>query len=70
MLQKMILIQLKGQERFRSLAPMYYKGSKAAVVVYDITTYVKKYPITFSNRNFYLRKPSKEPKNGIDFKFL
>ena len=26
-----------GQERYRSLAPMYYRGAKAAVVVYDIT---------------------------------
>merc|ERR1712136_592520 len=26
-----------GQERYRSLAPMYYRGAAAAVVVYDIT---------------------------------
>jgi len=29
-----------GQERYRALAPMYYKGAKAALVVYDITSYV------------------------------
>ena len=27
----------KIQERYRSLAPMYYRGAAAAVVVYDIT---------------------------------
>ncbi|XP_011406792.1 PREDICTED: ras-related protein Rab-22A-like [Amphimedon queenslandica] len=26
-----------GQEKYRGLAPMYYRGSAAAVVVYDIT---------------------------------
>jgi len=26
-----------GQEKFRALAPMYYNGAKAAVIVYDIT---------------------------------
>ena len=27
-----------GQERYASLAPLYYRGSSAAVVVYDITS--------------------------------
>ena len=27
-----------GAERFRSLAPMYYRGAAAAVVVYDVTS--------------------------------
>mmetsp|Transcript_42447 Transcript_42447/g.113257 ORF Transcript_42447/g.113257 Transcript_42447/m.113257 type:complete len:100 (-) Transcript_42447:200-499(-) len=26
-----------GQEKYHSLAPMYYKGAAAAIVVYDIT---------------------------------
>lgn len=26
-----------GQEKYKSLAPMYYKGAAAAIVVYDIT---------------------------------
>ena len=30
----------KGQERYRSLAPMYYRGAAAALVVYDITDQV------------------------------
>lgn len=25
-----------GQERYHSLAPMYYRGAQAAIVVYDI----------------------------------
>ena len=29
-----------GQERYRSLAPLYYRNAQAAVVVYDITTKV------------------------------
>ena len=28
---------VSGQERYRSLAPMYYRGAAAALVVYDIT---------------------------------
>ena len=32
------LIQLSSSiERYRSLAPMYYRGAAAAIVVYDIT---------------------------------
>lgn len=27
-----------GSERYRSLAPMYYRGAQAAVIVYDITS--------------------------------
>lgn len=26
-----------GQEKYRSLAPMYYRGARAAIIVYDIT---------------------------------
>jgi len=26
-----------GQDRYRTLAPMYYRGAAAAIVVYDIT---------------------------------
>ena len=28
-------------ERYRSLAPMYYRGAGAAIVVYDITSRVR-----------------------------
>lgn len=27
-----------GQEKFRSIVPMYYKGSKGIIIVYDITS--------------------------------
>ena len=30
-----------GQERYHSLAPMYYRGAQAAIIVYDITNRVR-----------------------------
>ena len=30
-----------GQEKYHSLAPMYYRGAAAAIVVYDITRKVR-----------------------------
>lgn len=32
-----VFVRSAGQERYRSLAPMYYRGAEAAIVVYDIT---------------------------------
>ena len=29
-----------GQEKYKGLAPMYYRGASAAIVVYDITNFV------------------------------
>ena len=29
-----------GQEKFHCLVPMYYRGAKAAIIVYDITKHV------------------------------
>lgn len=34
------ILSLWGVERYRSLAPMYYRGAAAAIVVYDITSRV------------------------------
>lgn len=34
-----------GQERYKSLAPMYYRNANCAVVVYDITQ-----PVSYSRR--------------------
>ncbi len=34
------LFIISGQERYHSLAPMYYRGAQAAIVVYDITNQV------------------------------
>jgi Ras-related protein Rab-22 len=46
-MSKMIMVQGKpikfqiwdtaGQEKYHSLAPMYYRGAAAAIIVYDIT---------------------------------
>lgn len=41
-----IIISFSGQERYRSLAPMYYRGAAAAIVVYDITKKVFLAPVT------------------------
>jgi GTPase SAR1 family protein len=32
-----------GQEKYHSLAPMYYRGAAAAIVVYDITRKVRRW---------------------------
>lgn len=34
---KLVIADTAGQERFRSILPVFYKGAKAAVLVYDIT---------------------------------
>lgn len=39
--QGMIPFLLSQIERYRSLAPMYYRGAGAAIVVYDITSRVR-----------------------------
>ena len=31
-----------GQEKYHSLAPMYYRGAAAAIIVYDITRAVSR----------------------------
>ena len=36
-------IFLNMSARYHSLAPMYYRGAQAAIVVYDITNTVRKY---------------------------
>ena len=33
-----LFIRFQGQERFYSMLPMYYRGSNAAILVYDITS--------------------------------
>lgn len=46
-----IIIIVAGQERYRSLAPMYYRGAAAAVVVYDITN-----PDSFSGAKSWVKE--------------
>ena len=40
---------IAGQEQYHSLAPMYYRGAQAAIVMYDITNQVRvmKYLLSF-----------------------
>ncbi len=47
---------------------MYYKGSKAAVVVYDITVYVENIDILIHLFFIYIRKLSKVQKIGLFLK--
>jgi small GTP-binding protein len=39
-----------GQERYAALAPLYYRGAAAAVVVYDITS-----PESFSKAQYWVK---------------
>jgi len=34
---KFLIWDTAGQEKYRSLAPMYYRGARCAIVAYDIT---------------------------------
>lgn len=48
-----------GQEKYHSLAPMYYRGAAAAIVVYDITR-----PNTFSTLKSWIEElKNKGPKD-------
>ena len=43
-----------GQEKYRSLAPMYYRGASAAVIVYDITRRVLPPLSLYSQHSLFL----------------
>ena len=49
-----------GQERFRSLTSAYYKGSKGAIVTYDITN-----QSTFSNVDKWITELRKNADDNI-----
>ena len=40
-----------GQEKYHSLAPMYYRGAQAAIVVYDVTN-----PDTFARAKTWVKE--------------
>ncbi|KAK3150503.1 hypothetical protein QOZ80_3AG0234040 [Eleusine coracana subsp. coracana] len=43
-----------GQERYAALAPLYYRGAAAAIVVYDITS-----PESFSKAQYWVKELQK-----------
>ncbi|XP_054237579.1 ras-related protein Rab-31 [Indicator indicator] len=44
-LHKFVIWDTAGQERFDALVPMYYRGSTAAVIVYDVTKWTSFYTL-------------------------
>lgn len=48
-----------GQERYRALAPMYYRGAKAAFIVYDITN-----KETIQNAKYWIREITNKGEPG------
>merc|ERR1711997_163079 len=49
-----------GQERYHSLAPMYYRGAQAAIVVYDITN-----ADTFARAKTWVRELQRQARPDI-----
>uniref|UniRef100_A0A8R7Q8V8 Ras-related protein RABF1 n=1 Tax=Triticum urartu TaxID=4572 RepID=A0A8R7Q8V8_TRIUA len=49
-----------GQERYAALAPLYYRGAAAAVVVYDITS-----PESFKKAQYWVKELQKHGSPGI-----
>ncbi|KAG2554711.1 ras-related protein RABF1-like [Panicum virgatum] len=49
-----------GQERYAALAPLYYRGAAAAIVVYDITS-----PESFNKAQYWVKELQKHGSPGI-----
>jgi len=47
-----------GQERYHALAPMYYRGAKAALIVYDVTD-----PETFNKAKNWIKELQTKTEN-------
>lgn len=45
-----------GQERFKSVTQAFYKGSKGAIIVYDVTR-----EITFNNVDYWFKEIKESP---------
>ena len=49
-----------GQERYSSLAPLYYRGASAAAVVYDVTN-----PESFAKAKYWVSELQKNASGDI-----
>ena len=49
-----------GQERYASLAPLYYRGASAAAVVYDVTN-----PESFAKAKYWVSELQKNASGDI-----
>jgi len=47
-LHKIQIWDTAGQEKYRGLAPMYYRGAVAAILVYDVTSQVRFFGVFLS----------------------
>jgi len=56
----MFWVGTAGQERYHSLAPMYYRGAQAAIVVYDITV-----PETFGRAKSWVKELQRQASPNI-----
>ena len=55
---KLVIADTAGQERFREILPVYYKGARAAIVVFDITK-----DGTFDKLSFWVEEIEKNAKD-------
>jgi Ras-related protein Rab-5C len=58
--QRLIIRDTAGQERFASLAPMYYRNAQSALVVYDVTK-----PASFVKARHWVNELKAQASPGI-----
>eukprot|EP01091_Cochliopodium_minus_P020260 TRINITY_DN87_c0_g1_i2.p1 TRINITY_DN87_c0_g1~~TRINITY_DN87_c0_g1_i2.p1 ORF type:complete len:125 (+),score=23.37 TRINITY_DN87_c0_g1_i2:1-375(+) len=70
-IEENVLVKLRiwdtaGQEKYRCLIPMYYKGSSAAIVVFDLTNQES----FEACKNYWINEIKKHGKNQLFTPFL